>query len=153
MKDSYYLDICSEIARASTCLKMQVGAVIVKNNEIVSTGCNSSPPGIIKCTDIGYCVRKDKEIPSKYLLGFCPANHAEESALLSAARKGVCLEGATLYCTHSPCFMCTKMILRSGISRVVCRYKYEDPRAAKLWQISGLEVIIQYDNIVFRKDE
>ncbi|MDO4952568.1 MAG: cytidine/deoxycytidylate deaminase family protein [Synergistaceae bacterium] len=115
--DEYFLQIARLVASRSTCLRKQVGAVIVKDRHILATGYNGSPQGTRHCTEIG-CVREEMKIPHGARYEMCRACHGEENAILQSARHGVSIEGADIYCTHKPCINCTKMILNSGIKRV-----------------------------------
>ena len=115
--NEYFLQIAKLVASRSTCLRKQVGAVIVKNRHILATGYNGSPQGTLHCTEIG-CLREEMKIPHGARYEMCRACHGEENAILQSARHGVSIEGADIYCTHKPCVNCTKMILNSGIKRV-----------------------------------
>lgn len=130
-KDTYYLNIARVVAQRSTCLHRQYGAVIVNNDEIIATGYNGSPRGEVNCCDIGVCYKDSHDFPrdpkasihgNQY--GSCVAVHAEQNAIISAARKD--MQGATLYLasldesiTPAPCNFCDRMIKNAGIVRVV----------------------------------
>ena len=115
--DEYFLQIAKLVSTRSTCIRKQVGAVIVKDRHILATGYNGSPGGTKHCTEIG-CLRTELNIPHGTRYEMCRACHGEENAILQSARYGVSIEGADIYCTHKPCVNCTKMILNSGIKRV-----------------------------------
>lgn len=120
-KHAYYLSIAAAVARRSTCLRKRYGAVIVKNDEIISTGYNGAPRGEPNCCDIGECARKDYTHGEGYLI--CPAVHAEQNAIISASRERMI--GATLYLAcldrlyPKPCELCRRMIKNSGITKVI----------------------------------
>ena len=125
-KDNYYLNIAKAVAARSTCLRRQYGAVIVADDEIIATGYNGAPRGEANCCDVGKCYCREHSTPidehaarhgDQY--GTCVAVHAEQNAIIQAARMGVSIAGATLYCTHQPCVICAKMIINSGIKRIV----------------------------------
>lgn len=130
-KVEYYLDLAQTVAQRSTCLRRQYGAVLVKNDEIISTGYNGAPRGCTNCTDTGYCKREELNIPSGERYELCRSVHAEQNVIISAARKDMI--GATLYLSgidaktgkvlpvSEPCSMCKRFILNSGISQVVMR--------------------------------
>ena len=130
-KLDYYLDIAQTVAQRSTCLRRKYGAIIVKNDEIISTGYNGAPRGCTNCTDLGKCKREELNIPSGERYELCRAVHAEQNAIISAARKDMI--GATLYLAGfdaktgkvlpvaEPCSMCKRFILNSGITQVVMR--------------------------------
>lgn len=102
------------------------GAVVVKNKRIMTTGYNGAPAGIESCRDKKTCLRRELNIPSGTRQELCYAVHAEQNAIAQAARMGINIEGATLYCTHQPCIICTKLIINAGIRRVVYKYGYPD---------------------------
>lgn len=120
-KDSYYLDIARTVAKRSTCLRKQYGAVIVQNDEIIATGYNGAPRGEINCCDAGKCARELFEHGEGYTI--CPAVHAEQNAIISASRQSMI--GSTLYlaCIQinnpQPCEICRRMIKNSGINKVI----------------------------------
>ena len=119
--DERFLSIAREVAKLSTCVRFgkRNGAVIVLDKQILATGSNGAPNGIKTCSERGYCVRKKMNIESGTKLEVCYALHAEESALMNAARQGVVLEGATMYVLRQPCISCFKLILNAGIKKVV----------------------------------
>lgn len=119
--DEKFLRVAREVSRLSTCVRFgkRNGAVIVLDNQIIATGCNGAPNGVKTCLDRGYCMRKKLNIESGTQLEVCYALHAEETALMNAAREGVVLEGATMYVLRKPCISCLKLILNAGIKKVV----------------------------------
>lgn len=121
--DEYFMDIAHVTARRSNCLRRHVAAVIVRDRRIVSTGYNGTPRGIKNCSD-GGCARCGSDAPSGSALGECICCHAEENAIVQAAYHGIAVKGGTLYCTTSPCLMCTKMIINAGLSEVVYEHEY-----------------------------
>ena len=130
-KDSYYLDIADSVSDRSTCLRSRYGAVIVRDDEIISTGYNGAPRGAINCCDKGVCKRKEMNIPSGERYELCRSVHAEQNAIISGARKDMI--GGTLYLSGRqpdtgefvrdahPCDMCKRFILNAGIKKVICR--------------------------------
>ncbi len=130
-KINYYLDIAETVVERATCLRRVWGAVIVKNDEIISTGYNGAPRGRKNCTDLGYCVREKLEIPRGERYELCRSVHAEQNAIISAPRKDML--GATLYMVGKdaqtgkyvekamPCAMCKRAIINSGIERIIIR--------------------------------
>ncbi|NLZ25439.1 MAG: cytidine deaminase [Clostridiales bacterium] len=143
--DKRFIEMCRLVSTWSSCARdgRQVGAVITKNNRILTTGYNGAPSGVFNCRDKGYCMRDQLKIPSGTMHELCYAVHAEQNAILQAAKLGVSVEGATLYCTHQPCSICTKMIINAGIKRVVYIKPYPDEFALKLIEEAGVE-LIQY---------
>lgn len=125
--DTYFLRIAQLVAQRSTCLRRQVGAVIVKENRLLATGYNGAPNGVAHCFQLpGGCLRESLKIPSGQRQELCRGLHAEQNAILQAAAFGVSLKGSDLYCTHQPCVTCGKMIINAGIKRVVFLGDYPD---------------------------
>ncbi len=124
--DSYFMQIARVVAHRSTCLRRQVGAVIVKGKQIVSTGYNGAPAGHAHCLEVG-CAREG--IPSGQRSELCRAAHAEQNAINFAARYGISIEGATIYTTTYPCSWCAKSIINAGLARVVYQADYPDPQS------------------------
>jgi len=111
--------------------------VVTRNKRILTTGYNGASSGIVSCKEKGFCMRKQLNIPSGTRHELCYAVHAEQNAIIQAAKIGVSLEGATMYCTHQPCAICTKMIINSGIKRVVYKEGYPDEFSLELFQEAG----------------
>jgi dCMP deaminase len=130
--DSYFMQIAQVVSRRSTCTHRQIGAVIVKGKQIVSTGYNGSPAGHPHCFEVG-CARED--VPSGERSELCRAAHAEQNAINFAARYGIPIEGATLYSTTYPCSWCAKSVVNAGIARVVYQDDYPDPLAKEILSI------------------
>ena len=135
-KENYYLDIAQTVAKRSTCLRRCYGAIIVKNDEIISTGYNGAPRGRKNCVDMGYCTREALKVPRGERYELCRSVHAEANAIISAARRDTV--GATLYLVGrdaqtgallhdaTSCSMCRRMIINAGINEVVIRQTEED---------------------------
>ncbi len=119
--DRYFMDIAHVVARRGNCCRRQIAAVIVRDRRIISTGYNGTPRGIPNCFE-GGCPRCASDVASGENLGECICAHAEENAIVQAAFHGISVHGGTLYCTMSPCLICTKMIINAGLAAVV----YED---------------------------
>ena len=143
--DDYFMEITHVVAKRSTCMKRTVGAVIVKDKRILSSGYNGAPKGLAHCEDVG-CIRKEMNIPSGQRHELCRGLHAEQNAIIQAAWHGVKIEGSTLYCTHQPCVICVKMMINAGIQRVVFEGDYPDDLASNMLIESGLE-ICKYNEI------
>jgi len=138
--DEYFLDIAHLVATRSTCLRRQVGAVLVKDKRILATGYNGPPSGLSHCLDVG-CLREKMGIPSGERHELCRGLHAEQNAILQAAFHGISIKGATLYCTHHPCIICSKMLINAGILRIVYLEGYSDPLAKEMLDEAEIEVI------------
>ncbi len=135
--ESYFMTLAAVAATRSTCIRRQVGAVIVRDGQIISTGYNGSPKGTPHCFDTG-CLRAQLNIPSGERQEMCRGSHAEMNAISQAASVGVSTAGAVLYCTHSPCAFCSKAIINAGIRRVVYLYAYPDELAERLREEAGV---------------
>lgn len=138
--DSYFMQLAFVVAGRSTCLRRQVGAVLVKERQILSTGYNGSPSGLLHCDEVG-CLRQSLSVPSGERLEICRAVHAEQNALVQAAKHGVAIAGADLYTTLQPCVQCTKMMINAGIRRVVYTHSYPDQLAGAMAREAGLELV------------
>lgn len=137
--DEYFMDIVGVVARRSTCVRRKVGAALVRDRRILSTGYNGAPSGMAHCLDRG-CLRLEMKVPSGERHELCRGLHAEQNAIIQAALHGVSVRGATLYCTNQPCVICAKMIINAGIIRIVIRDGYQDDLAAEMLQEAGIEV-------------
>lgn len=138
--DSYFMQMAEVVAGRSTCLRRQVGAVIVKDRQILSTGYNGSPSGLRHCDEVG-CLRQTLSVPSGERVEICRAVHAEQNALVQAAKHGVAIAGADLYTTHQPCVLCTKLLINVEIRRVVYTHSYPDQLAVAMAKEAGLELV------------
>jgi len=134
------MEIAEIVKTRSTCLRRQVGAVIVKDNRILTTGYNGSPAGTYHCTDRGICKRIELNIPSGERHELCRALHAEQNALIQAAKNGVSTEGATIYVNVQPCVICAKLIINAGIKRIVYKGDYPDELSAEMLKEAGVIV-------------
>ena len=137
--DEYFLEIAFVVGKRATCLRNNVGAVIVRDKRILSTGYNGAPSGMEHCLEIG-CIRDLEKIPSGTRHEKCRAVHAEQNAIIQAAIHGVSISGATIYCTHQPCILCAKMIINSNIKRVVYATPYPDTDSLNFFRDAGVEV-------------
>ncbi|MEA1961405.1 MAG: cytidine/deoxycytidylate deaminase family protein [Bacillota bacterium] len=138
--DDYFLDLADLVASRSTCLRRHVGAVLVKNERIISTGYNGAPRGLKHCLELG-CLREEMGIPSGQRYELCRGVHAEQNAIINAAYYGVSTEGSVLYCTNQPCLICARMIINAGIQRVVHRGNFEDELAVQFMQEAGIKLL------------
>ena len=141
--DARFMDMAFEVAKWSSCFKpdRQVGAIIVKDKRILTTGYNGAGAGIKSCKERGECLRVKNGIKSGTCHEICYAIHAEQNAIIQAAKLGVSIEGATLYCTHQPCSICAKMIINSGINRVIFKEGYPDEFSMEMFNEAGVAVI------------
>jgi dCMP deaminase len=131
------MEIAGIVAKRSTCLRRHVGALIVRDKRILSTGYNGAPSGLAHCADLG-CVREERKVASGERHELCRGLHAEQNAIIQAAFHGVSIRGAVLYSTHLPCSICVKMIINAGIREVRYLEGYPDDLAANLVAESGI---------------
>ncbi len=141
-----FMTLTEQIATWSSCLRRQVGAIIVRDKRIMATGYNGAPAGIKTCVEKGVCLRNEKQIPSGTHAEICYSVHAEQNAIIQAAKEGVSLKGCTLYCTHQPCTVCAKMIINSGIKEVIYKEGYPDDFSKQLCEEAGVK-LIKYDTL------
>ena len=139
--DEYFLKIASVVAERSTCLRHHVGAVAVRDKHILSTGYNGAAAGIKDCLELG-CLRDEQNIPSGTRHEICRAIHAEQNCIIQASLHGVSLEGATIYCTHTPCILCAKMLTNARIKRFVSFRTYADDSFVHLFKEANIDTVI-----------
>jgi dCMP deaminase len=135
--DEYFMSITEMVASRSTCLRRHVGAILVKDKRILATGYNGAPAGLKHCEEVG-CLRQSASVPSGMRHELCRGLHAEQNAIIQAACHGICIKGATLYCTNKPCIICTKMIINAGIRTVYFKDGYDDPLADEMLREAGV---------------
>ncbi|KPJ68839.1 MAG: cytidine deaminase [Syntrophobacter sp. DG_60] len=138
--DEYFLSIARLVAGRSTCLRNKVGAVLVKDKRILTTGYNGAPSGLDHCLDIG-CLREKLGIPSGERHELCRGLHAEQNVIIQAACHGISVKGATLYCTHHPCIICTKMLINAGIKTIYYEVGYPDTLSEQMLKEAKITVI------------
>lgn len=139
--DEYFMEMAKLAARRSTCLRRQVGAVIVQDKHVIATGYNGAPKGIPHCAELGGCYREKNNIPSGERHELCRALHAEQNAIIQAATYAQGVDGATIYITHQPCVICAKMIINAGIQRIVVNDGYPDEMAVDILEEAGLRIV------------
>ncbi len=138
--DQRFMELTEQVGTWASCLRRKVGAVIVKGRRVMATGYNGAPTGIKSCIERGKCLRIEQNIPSGTHAELCYAAHAEQNAIIQAAKYGVNIDGSTLYCTHQPCVICAKMIINAGIERVVYKEGYPDEFSMELFREAGTKV-------------
>jgi len=137
--DEYFMAIAYQVATRSTCIRRKVGALLVRDKRILTTGYNGPPSGLPHCIDVG-CLREKLGVPAGQRHELCRGLHAEQNALIQAAIHGVSVKGATLYCTHYPCSLCAKMLINAGVVKVVVAEEYPDELARQFFAEAGIEV-------------
>lgn len=139
--DEYFMEIAEIVKTRATCIRRQIGAVIVKDNRIITTGYNGAPSGLKHCTEMGGCYREKLGIPSGERHELCRALHAEQNAIIQAANLGISTKEATIYVTLQPCVICAKMIINAGIIKVVYKGSYPDELSLNMLREAGIQLI------------
>lgn len=143
--DTYFMNITTLVAQRSTCTRRAVGAIIVKDKRILSTGYNGAPTGIRHCLEVG-CLRESLQVPSGERHELCRGIHAEQNAIIQAAYHGVSVKDAVLYCTNQPCAICAKMIINAGIKKIYYQSGYTDALAQEMLTEAGID-LIKHDDL------
>jgi len=138
--DEYFMEITQLVSKRSTCLRRKVGAVIVKDKQILTSGYNGAPRGLLHCSEVG-CLRDKMKICSGERQELCRGLHAEQNAIVQAALCGVNIAGSILYCTNQPCITCAKMIINSGIKKIIFKNVYPDKLAREVLKEAGVEEV------------
>ena len=141
--DEYFMSIAQMVSTRSTCLRRKVGAVLVKDKRIISTGYNGPPSGLKHPEEVG-CLREKLKVPSGERHELCRGLHAEQNAIIQAALHGVSTKGSVLYCTHCPCSLCVKMLINAGVEMVIYKEGYPDWLAKEIAKEASLP-LIQYE--------
>jgi len=139
--DEYFIAITKQVATRSTCLRRKVGAIIVNDKRILTTGYNGAPRGVKSCLEIGKCMRQELGVPSGQRHEICRALHAEQNAIIQAAYYGEKIEGSHIYSTTQPCVLCAKMLINAGIKKIYYYEEYPDELALELLKEAGVELI------------
>lgn len=138
--DDYFMEIANVVRKRSTCIRRQIGAVIVKDNRILTTGYNGVPPKMKHCSEAG-CLREKLHVPSGQRHELCRALHAEQNAVIQAAKNGIPIDGSTIYITAQPCIICAKILIASGIKKIVYSGEYPDELSLQMLNESSIEVV------------
>jgi dCMP deaminase len=137
--DDYFMEMAHVVSKRSTCIRRKVGAILVKDKHILSTGYNGAPKGLKHCGEVG-CLRKKKKVPSGERHELCRGLHAEQNSIIQAAVFGVSIKGSTLYCTNTPCVVCVKMIINAGVEEIVFAGDYPDELAKTMLDESRIKI-------------
>jgi dCMP deaminase len=137
--DEYFMEMAHVVAKRSTCLRRKVGAILVKDKHILSTGYNGAPKGLRHCTETG-CLRENMNIPSGERHELCRGLHAEQNAIIQASVFGVSIKGSVLYCTFTPCVVCVKMLINAGVTEIIYSGEYPDDLAKQMISESNLKI-------------
>ena len=129
--DEYFMKMTQVVSTRSTCLRRSVGATLIKNKHILSTGYNGAPKGLKHCSEVG-CLREKMNVQPGERHELCRGLHAEQNAIIQASVFGISIDGATLYCTAAPCSVCAKMLINAGIKEIVYQESYPDDLAQQM---------------------
>jgi dCMP deaminase len=135
----YFLQLARQAATRSTCLRRQIGAVLVRDKRVLATGYNGAPRGVGHCLEVG-CLREQLGIPSGERHELCRAIHAEQNAIIQAALHGVAIDGSMLYCTHQPCILCAKMLINCGVKEIHYLEGYPDALSLEMLEEAGVSL-------------
>jgi len=138
--EEYFMSIAHQVATRSTCLRRQVGCIIVLEKRIVSTGYNGAPSGLPHCEEVG-CIRDSRGVASGERHELCRGLHAEQNAIIQAAMHGTAVRDGSVFCTHKPCVLCTKMLINAGIRRVYYAQGYEDDLADEMAREADMQLV------------
>ena len=146
--DDYFMEVADAIAKRATCDRGRSGCVIARDRQILVTGYVGSPPGFAHCDDVGHQLKKVVHEDGRVTRHCVRTIHAEQNAICQAARLGVAIDGATLYCRMTPCRACAMLIISCGIRCVVCERKYHAAGESEgLFQQAGIELVYKHDEI------
>lgn len=135
--DHYFMAIADQVAGRSTCLRRRTGAVLVIDKRILATGYNGTPAGLAHCDEVG-CLREARGVASGSNHELCRGIHAEQNAVIQAAKHGIAIAGSTLYATHRPCVLCAKILINAGVAEIVYGDSYPDELSETLLAEAGL---------------
>lgn len=139
--DEIFMEQAQLMARRSTCLRRQVGAVLVREHRAIASGYNGPPSGLPHCEERGGCLREQLGVPSGHRQEICRALHAEQNVILQLAITGLSGKETTLYVTHFPCFTCAKLLVQLGVRKIVYAHGYPDHFSADLLEEAGVEIV------------
>ncbi|MCA1951074.1 MAG: cytidine/deoxycytidylate deaminase family protein [Treponema sp.] len=143
--DEYFMEVCNAIAKRATCDRGRSGCVIAKDNQLLVTGYVGAPAGLPHCDEVGHQLKKMVHEDGTITTHCVRTVHAEQNAICQAAKRGIAIEGATLYCKMTPCRTCTMLIINCGIKRVVCQKKYHDAKDSEdMFEKAG--IVLEYIN-------
>ncbi len=145
--NEYFIQTAKLVSTRSTCLRRKVGAVIVRDNQILSTGYNGAPKNVAHCTETG-CLREKLNVPQGERHELCRGVHAEQNAIIQASVNGVSIKNSTMYCTNLPCIICAKMIINAEINQIVIAESYPDDMTLNMLKEAGVQVVLFDKNMI-----
>jgi dCMP deaminase len=152
--DDYFMEVCKSIAKRATCDRGRSGCVIAKDKCILVTGYVGSPAGLSHCDDVGHYMKKVIHEDDSITQHCVRTVHAEQNAICQAAKRGISIDGATLYCKMTPCAVCAMLIINCGIKRVVCAKKYHaGSRSEEMFKEAGIELCYRSEEIEQYKNQ
>ena len=137
--DEYFMTLAKQVATRTTCIRRAVGCVLVRDKRIIATGYNGAPTGLHHCVETG-CIRQKLDVPSGERHELCRALHAEQNALIQAARYGLPVDGSTIYITTQPCVVCAKMLINAGVQEIVYANPYPDELSLSMLEEAGIKL-------------
>lgn len=137
--DEYFMKMAHVVSSRSTCMRRKVGAVLVKDKHILSTGYNGAPKSFAHCEEVG-CLREKLKVPSGQRHELCRGLHAEQNAIIQAAVFGVSIKDSTLYCTNTPCVVCLKMLVNAGVTQIIYEGDYPDDLSKEMCKESKITI-------------
>ena len=137
--DEYFMEMANVVSKRSTCLRRKVGAILVKDKHILSTGYNGAPKGLKHCSEVG-CLREELNVSPGERHELCRGLHAEQNAIIQAAVFGISIKNSVLYCTNTPCVVCVKMLINAGVKEIVYSGEYPDELAKKMLNESDIKL-------------
>lgn len=137
--DEYFMTLAKQVATRTTCIRRAVGCVLVRDKRIIATGYNGAPTGLRHCAETG-CIRQKLDVPSGERHELCRALHAEQNALIQAARYGLPVDGSTIYITTQPCVVCAKMLINAGVQEIVYANPYPDELSLSMLEEAGIKL-------------
>ena len=137
--DEYFMEMAEVVSKRSTCLRRKVGAILVKDKHILSTGYNGAPKGFKHCSEVG-CLREELGVPAGQRHELCRGLHAEQNAIIQAAVFGTSIRDSILYCTNTPCVVCVKMLINAGVIEIVFAGDYPDELAKRMLDESNIKI-------------
>lgn len=137
--DEYFMEMAHVVSKRSTCMRRKVGAILVKDKHILSTGYNGAPKGLAHCGEVG-CLRQELGVPSGERHEICRGLHAEQNAIIQSAVFGVSIKNSILYCTNTPCVVCAKMLINAGVKEIIYAGDYPDDLAKKMLDESKINI-------------
>ena len=137
--DEYFMEMAHVVSKRSTCMRRKVGAILVKDKHILSTGYNGAPKGLKHCSEVG-CIREKMNVPPGERHELCRGLHAEQNAIIQAAVFGISIRNYILYVTNTPCIVCAKMLINAGVTEIIYAGNYPDSLSIEMLRESKIKL-------------